>query len=169
MGIHHRPCTSEDPQSNGLTESFVKLLCKLVSLAEEKDPQRESYKTTFSHSAPHHTTQHPLHNWSLTSRNAEHQIRTKLSQHFETRDTELQKNARGCHDKNKFKQKTITNYKKNYNHLTQSYSTSRHKVKVLEQRPEKVIIPSWEKKNKSTNNRQEQLNIEWVKDSNNHN
>ena len=58
MGFKHHPVTPKDPQSNGLAESFMKLLCELVhtAIVEGKDPKRELHNYLLQYRATHHTT-----------------------------------------------------------------------------------------------------------------
>ena len=58
MSFKHHPATPEDWLRNGLAESFVKLLCKLVhtATAEGKDPKRELHNYLLHYRSAPHTT-----------------------------------------------------------------------------------------------------------------
>ena len=105
MGFKHHPATPKDPQSNGFTESFVKLLCKLIhtAIAEGKDPKRELHNYLLQYRATPHTTLGKSPAEVLFRR----KIQTKLPQYHPTSHTKESKDMHTHHNNKKLLQKAI--------------------------------------------------------------
>ena len=106
MGFHHHPVTTEDPQSNGFAESFVKTLVKFVhtTIAEGGDPKKELHNYLLNYRATPHSTTGKSPSELLFGR----KIQSKLPRiYINNIDSMEEKKKQDLHNKQKTTTKTL--------------------------------------------------------------